>query len=211
MGSRADSNKAELRETWKRACVISRRDFQFHATGRGCRGRGADGPEERAGRENLRRRFPGAWRTRRSRSSACSQQVPGFTELTVVRELGQPSVQIEVDREKIARYGINVSDVEGSDSGRRGRAGCDPGDPGRELFDLVVRMKPEYRSSAHDIGNLLVPTPPASRCRFPSWPRCGRETGRHSSIAKIIHGISACNSASRGATLRVQWTRRKKP
>jgi len=40
-------------------------------------------------------------------------QVPGFTELTVVRELGQPSVQIDVDREKIARYGINVSDVEG--------------------------------------------------------------------------------------------------
>jgi len=28
----------------------------------------------------------------------------------VVRELGQPSVQIEVDREKIARYGVNVSD-----------------------------------------------------------------------------------------------------
>src|SRR5271167_2321248 len=40
-------------------------------------------------------------------------QIPGFTELTVVRELGQPSVQIDVDREKIARYGINVSDVEG--------------------------------------------------------------------------------------------------
>jgi len=37
-----------------------------------------------------------------------------------VRELGQPSVQIDVDREKIARYGINVSDVEGVIEGRRG-------------------------------------------------------------------------------------------
>jgi cobalt-zinc-cadmium resistance protein CzcA len=40
------------------------------------------------------------------------EKVPGFTELTVVRELGQPSLIIDVDREKIARYGINVSDVE---------------------------------------------------------------------------------------------------
>ena len=38
--------------------------------------------------------------------------VPGFTDLTVVRELGQPSLLIDVDRDKIARYGINVADVE---------------------------------------------------------------------------------------------------
>src|SRR6185437_3976356 len=34
--------------------------------------------------------------------------VPGFTDLTVVRELGQPSLLVDVDREKTARYGINV-------------------------------------------------------------------------------------------------------
>ena len=39
-------------------------------------------------------------------------KIPGFTELTVVRELGQPSLLIDVDRDKIARYGINVADVE---------------------------------------------------------------------------------------------------
>ena len=39
-------------------------------------------------------------------------QVRGFTELTVVRELGQPSLLIDVDRDKIARYGINVADAE---------------------------------------------------------------------------------------------------
>src|SRR5258707_13923891 len=39
-------------------------------------------------------------------------KTPGFTELTVVRELGQPSLLIEADRAKIARYGINVADVE---------------------------------------------------------------------------------------------------
>ncbi len=87
------------------------------------------------------------------------QQVQGFTGLTVVRELGQPSVQIDVDREKIARYGINVSDVEGVIQAGVGGQAATQVIQGEMLFDLVVRMKPEYRSSTHDIGNLLVPTP----------------------------------------------------
>jgi cobalt-zinc-cadmium resistance protein CzcA len=86
-------------------------------------------------------------------------QVPGFTELTVVRELGQPSVQIDVDREKIARYGINVSDVEGVIQAGVGGQTATQVIQGERLFDLVVRMKPQYRSSTKAIGNLLVPTP----------------------------------------------------
>jgi len=39
------------------------------------------------------------------------ERVDGFTELTVVRELGHASLIIDVNREKIARYGINVADV----------------------------------------------------------------------------------------------------
>jgi cobalt-zinc-cadmium resistance protein CzcA len=87
------------------------------------------------------------------------QQVQGFTQLTVVRELGQPSVQIDVDREKIARYGINVSDVEGVIEAGVGGQAATQVIQGEMLFDLVVRMKPQYRSSTHDIANLLVPTP----------------------------------------------------
>jgi cobalt-zinc-cadmium resistance protein CzcA len=86
-------------------------------------------------------------------------QVPGFTQLTVVRELGQPSVQVDVDREKIARYGINVSDVEGVIQAGVGGQAATQVIQGEQLFDLVVRMKPEYRSGTREIGNLLVPTP----------------------------------------------------
>ena len=59
-------------------------------------------------------------------------QVPGFTELTVVRELGQPSLLVDVDRDKIARYGINVADVEAVISGRGRRTGRHSGDSRRE-------------------------------------------------------------------------------
>ena len=87
------------------------------------------------------------------------ERVPGFTELTVVRELGQPSVLIDVDRAKIARYGVNVADVETVIQAAIGGQAATQVIQGEKLFDLVVRMEPQYRSSAREIGNLLVPAP----------------------------------------------------
>src|SRR5271166_718258 len=86
-------------------------------------------------------------------------RTPGFTELTVVRELGQPSLLIEADRAKIARYGINVADVEAVVQAAIGGQAATQVIQGEKLFDLVVRMEPKYRSSTRDIGDLLVPSP----------------------------------------------------
>ena len=86
-------------------------------------------------------------------------KVPGFTELTVVRELGQPSLLVEVDRNKIARYGINVADVEAVVQAAVGGQAATQVIQGEKLFDLVVRMRPEFRENAQQIGNLLVGTP----------------------------------------------------
>jgi len=86
-------------------------------------------------------------------------QVPGFTDLTVVRELGQPSLLINVDREKIARYGINVADVEAVIQAAVGGQAATQVIQGEKVFDLVVRMQSEFRSSPQQISNLLVGTP----------------------------------------------------
>ncbi len=87
------------------------------------------------------------------------EKTPGFTELTVVRELGQPSLLIEADRAKIARYGINVADVEAVVQAAIGGQAATQVIQGEKLFDLVVRMDPKFRSEAREIGNLLVPAP----------------------------------------------------
>jgi heavy metal efflux system protein len=86
-------------------------------------------------------------------------KTPGFTELTVVRELGQPSLLIEADRAKIARYSINVADVEAVVQAAIGGQAATQVIQGEKLFDLVVRMDPKFRSDAREIGNLLVPAP----------------------------------------------------
>jgi heavy metal efflux system protein len=87
------------------------------------------------------------------------EHVPGFTELTVVRELGQPSLLIDIDREKIARYGINVADVEAVIQTAVGGQAATQVIQGEKLFDLVVRMEPQFRSTPAEISSLLVSTP----------------------------------------------------
>jgi len=91
------------------------------------------------------------------------EHTPGFTELTVVRELGQPSLLVDVDREKIARYGINVADVEAVVQAAVGGQAATQVVQGEKRFDLVVRMRQQFRSSATDIGNLLVGAPDGSQ------------------------------------------------
>src|SRR3984885_6583677 len=84
---------------------------------------------------------------------------PGFTELTVVRELGQPSLIVDVNRPELARYGVNVADVENVVQAAVGGQAATQVIQGEKLLDLFVRMKPEFRENAQQIGNLLVGTP----------------------------------------------------
>jgi len=107
--------------------------------------------------------------------------VPGFTELTVVRQLGQPTLTIDVDRDKIARYGINVADVEAIVQAAVGGQAATQVVQGEKLFDLVVRMKPEFRESAQQIGNLLVGSPTGQQVPLSSLADI-KETGGASLI-----------------------------
>jgi cobalt-zinc-cadmium resistance protein CzcA len=105
------------------------------------------------------------------------QRVPGFTELTVVRELGQPSLLVDVDREKIARYGINVADVEAVVEAGVGGQAATQVIQGEKLFDLVVRMKPEFRESGQQISNLLVATPNGQQVPLSQLANISQGTG----------------------------------
>jgi cobalt-zinc-cadmium resistance protein CzcA len=121
--------------------------------------------------------------------------VPGFTELTVVRQLGQPTLTIDVDRGKIARYGINVADVEAIVQAAVGGQAATQVVQGEKLFDLVVRMKPEFRESAQQIGNLLVGTPAGQQIPLSALADIREAAGRRSSIAKATRAISVCSTA----------------
>jgi heavy metal efflux system protein len=86
-------------------------------------------------------------------------KVPGITEITVVRELGQPSLVIVPDRAKIARYGLNVSDINTLVETAMGGQAATQVIQGERSFDLVVRLQEKFRSDENAIKNLLLPTP----------------------------------------------------
>lgn len=85
--------------------------------------------------------------------------VPGIANVTLVQELGQPALTVTADRQKIARYGLNVSDVNGLIEAAVGGAAATQVVQGERLYDLVVRLQPQFRETAEQIGNILIMTP----------------------------------------------------
>ena len=89
--------------------------------------------------------------------------VRGIKEITLVRELGQPSLTVNIDRAKIARYGLNVADINGLIEAAVGGAAATQVVQGEKQFDLVVRLEQQFRDNPEAIGNLLVAAPDGSQ------------------------------------------------
>src|SRR5690349_785323 len=84
--------------------------------------------------------------------------VQGVTDLAVFTSLGQPTIQIDVDRARAARYGLAPGDI--NTTIRTAIGGDSAGDlyePGSDRhFPIIVRLAPEYRKSAEAIHNLRI-------------------------------------------------------
>ena len=86
-------------------------------------------------------------------------QVPGIADITVVREMGQPSLTVVPNREEIARYGLNVDDVNTIVETAIGGKAASQVIQGEQQFDLLVRMQEPFRKDMDSIKNLLIATP----------------------------------------------------
>ncbi len=89
--------------------------------------------------------------------------IRGAADTAIEQEPEQAQLRIEVDRGEVARYGVNVSDVQEVIElavGGRPVAAMYEGD---RVFDITVRYAPEARSTLAGIGGILVPTADGSR------------------------------------------------
>jgi cobalt-zinc-cadmium resistance protein CzcA len=91
------------------------------------------------------------------------EKVRGITQVTLVRELGQPSLTLTVDRAKLARYGLSAATVNGIIESAVGGTAATQVIQGEQTFDLVVRLQPRFRETPEEIGNILVATPTGSQ------------------------------------------------
>jgi heavy metal efflux system protein len=87
------------------------------------------------------------------------ERVRGIRDVTLVQELGQPSLTIDIDRNKIARFGVNVADINALIQTAIGGDVATQVEQGEKEFDLIVRLDQQYRDNPDEIGNILVATP----------------------------------------------------
>ncbi len=91
------------------------------------------------------------------------EKVRGIANVTLVQELGQPSLTVTVDRAKLARYGLSAATINGLIEAAIGGSAATQVVQGEQTFDLVVRLQPQFRSTPEQIGNILVATPSGSQ------------------------------------------------
>jgi heavy metal efflux system protein len=83
-------------------------------------------------------------------------KVPGITDLGVFWVLGQPNLNIKVDREKAARYGLNVNDANAVVQAALGGTVATTLLEADRQFGVVVRLAPQYRSNIDEVRNIKV-------------------------------------------------------
>ncbi|MDY0055441.1 MAG: efflux RND transporter permease subunit [Methyloversatilis sp.] len=124
--------------------------------------------------------------------------VQGASEIKIERVTGQQYLTIEIDRPTIARYGLNVGDVNDLIEAAIGGRHVTDVFEGERRFAAVVRLPERFRDNIEAIRNMLVPTPDGAQIPLSSLAtidvrdgpaQISRETGKR----RIVIGINVAN------------------
>ncbi|MBV6286261.1 CusA/CzcA family heavy metal efflux RND transporter [Pseudomonas aegrilactucae] len=95
--------------------------------------------------------------------AATLQAVPGASEVKVEQTSGLPVLTIDVERDKAARYGLNVGDVQDAIAVAVGGRQAGTLYEGDRRFDMVVRLADEVRTDVEGLSQLLIPVPASAQ------------------------------------------------
>src|SRR5208282_5922521 len=92
------------------------------------------------------------------RIKAVMRTVPGITDLAVFNSLGQPTLKIDIDRARAARYGLTPGDINSTiQTAIGGQAVGNLYEYGSDRnFPMIVRLAPEYRASLDAIRRITI-------------------------------------------------------
>jgi cobalt-zinc-cadmium resistance protein CzcA len=94
---------------------------------------------------------------------AVMRQVKGVQDLGVFRVLGQPNLEITVDRAQAARHQVNVADVQDAVQTAVGGTALTQVLQGEQRYDLVMRYLPQYRNTKEAIESIRLLSPSGER------------------------------------------------
>ncbi|MCW5518233.1 CusA/CzcA family heavy metal efflux RND transporter [Aureitalea sp. L0-47] len=129
---------------------------------------------------------------------AAIREVEGAADITVEKVDGLPQMNVKYDRSKIARYGLNVSDLNEMIS--MGFSGKSLGSvfDGEKRFDLVLRLKEDKRRDIENIENLYVDVPsggkvPMRELAEIKYTKDAAKISRDDTRRRIVVGINVRN------------------
>ena len=133
-----------------------------------------------------------------SEISTLIQNVPGAADITVEKIVGLPEMSVNYDRTKIARYGLNIQDL--NDMISMGFAGKTAGSvfEGEKRFDLVVRLDQDKRQDIDNLRNLYVDLPsggkvPLSELADITYKKGAAKIARDNTRRRIVVGVNVRN------------------
>jgi Cu(I)/Ag(I) efflux system membrane protein CusA/SilA len=86
------------------------------------------------------------------------REVPGATDIVADRIVGKPYIQIEIDRDRIGRYGVNIRDVQDVIEMALGGMNLMESVEGRERYPIRIRLARDFREDSEAIQRISVPT-----------------------------------------------------
>lgn len=98
------------------------------------------------------------------------KDVPGIKDAGILRNIGQPEISVVLDKEKMAAYGVTISDAQAVLEMAFGGKTATQKYEGERKFDVRIRYEKEYRKDENDIANLMVPT--ISKTKIPLKEIC---------------------------------------
>lgn len=86
------------------------------------------------------------------------KNIDGIKEPGIIKNIGQPEVSVVLDREKMAQYGVTLSDAQSVLETAFGGVTASTLYDGDRKFDIRIRYEKEFRKDEKDIAQLMVPT-----------------------------------------------------
>jgi len=105
------------------------------------------------------------------------KKVRGITDLGVIRNIGQPELDIDLDQSRMALYGVSTADANAVIEMAIGGKAATQLYEGVRRFAVRIRFPEEFRTTVDDIGNLLVPTSSGSKVPVKEIANITQKTG----------------------------------
>ncbi len=95
--------------------------------------------------------------------STVMESIPGLRDVKLLRDFGQPNLDLTIDRRQAARFGINITDIQDAVQTAIGGNAVSQVLIGEQRYDAVVRYQTPYRNTRQAIANIRLLAPSGER------------------------------------------------